>query len=187
MNTLNPDRTPSSVIIGEIVGLYGLRGEVKVKPLTDFPERFQRTKEIRAVHPSGREMVLHPQKARQIRRIIVMQCKEFSSLRESEPWVGAQLHISPSELTTLPEGRYYIFQIVGLDVFTEEGLYLGKVSEVLTPGANDVYVVALSEDGRARAKDCDGETLLIPVIDEVILETDLERGKLTVRLLEGLL
>ena len=180
-------RVPKRIVVGEIVSTQGLKGEMRIRPLTDFPERFGHTKELVAVHPTGRSMVFTPVTARQQGRVIILKCAELDSIEEVKPWIGAELTIDSSELMPLPEGRYYVFQLIGLKVFTEAGLYLGELSDVLFPGANDVYVIKLSEEAKAKVVYCDGKELLLPVIDEVILDTDLEQGKMTVRLLEGLL
>ena len=180
-------RTPDRIVVGIIVGTHGIRGEMRVKPLTDFPERFSKTAELLAVHLSGNSVILHPERARLQGEIIVLKCTELNSIEEVKPWVGSELSISKEELTELPEGRYYIFQLMGLKVYTEEGLYLGEISDVLFPGANDVYVVSLSAEAKAKAVDSNGKELLLPVIDQVILETNLEHGRMIVRLLEGLL
>ena len=88
---------------------------------------------------------------------------------------GSYLKIPPEKLTPLPEGRYYHFQLMGLKVLTEEGEVLGRVEEVLDTGSNLVLTV-----GRGR------DELLLPFIDDVILDVDLEAGAVTVRLMEGL-
>ncbi|MCL2547674.1 MAG: ribosome maturation factor RimM [Symbiobacteriaceae bacterium] len=180
-------RTPDAIVVGLVVGVHGLHGDLRIKPLTDSPQRFSEIKEMKAAITDDNSILLHPVKARAIRGIVVLSCKEITSIKEASKWVGAEISIHPTELPTLPEGRFFIFQIIGLRVYSEDGLYLGLVSDVLFPGANDVYVVTLSPEGAALAKHCDGRELLVPVIDEVILETNLLDGTLIVRLMEGLL
>lgn len=180
-------RAPSNVIVGIISGVVGLRGEVRVQPLTDFPERFTTTKELYAHHPSKGSILLHPLHARFTAKGITIKFCELTSSEESKEWVGAELSINKSELHVLEEGRYYVFQILGMMVYSDDGLFLGEVCDVLSPGANDVYVVSLSPQAKQLAVDSDGEKLLLPVIDEVILNTDLNLGRITVRLMDGLL
>lgn len=172
--------------IGKIIGTHGLKGEIKVFPLTDFPERFDQTKQMLARAANGKEIWLHPLAARMHKGFILLKVAEFQDVNETTPWLQAVLTISEDELMPLPEGRYYIYQILGMDVYQDDGLHLGKVTDVLSPGSNDVYVVELSEEGRSLATD--GQTeLLLPVIDEVILSTDLQSKRITVKLLAGLL
>ncbi|HZW48723.1 MAG TPA: ribosome maturation factor RimM [Bacillota bacterium] len=172
--------------IGKITGTHGLKGEIKVFPLTDFPERFDQTKQMLAQSANGKEIWLHPLAARLHKGFILLKVAEFQDINEVIPWLQAVLTVSESELMPLPEGRYYIYQILGMDVYQDDGLHLGKVTEVLSPGSNDVYVVELSEEGRTLATEEQTE-LLLPVIDEVILSTDLLGRRITVKLLTGLL
>ncbi|MCL2498117.1 MAG: ribosome maturation factor RimM [Symbiobacteriaceae bacterium] len=173
--------------MGKIVAAQGLKGEMRVLPLTDFPERFATTRELVAYHPNGKMLTLHPQHAREHKGVIILKCQEIENIAQLQPWIQAELTISPDQLQELPPGRYYIFQVLGLQVYTEEGLHLGELVDVLTPGANDVYVVQLTPEASAMAQESDGKELLLPVIDEVILTTDLASGRLTVRLIPGLL
>ena len=179
-------KTPERIIVGTIVGSVGLRGEVRIKPDTDFPERFAKTEELLASHPSGRSITLHPLRARMQKENVVMQCLEFKTIDEAKLWQGSILSITPEQLMPLGEEQFYIFQIIGLQVYDEQGEHLGEVTDVLKPGANDVYVVSLTEDLSKRYPQASGE-LLIPVIDKVVLITDIEQNKLIVRLMEGLL
>ena len=171
--------------IGRIIGKHGLRGELKVLPLTDFPERFQQKQAILARHESGRELFLHPMSARDHKGHIILKVKEFDDINQTTPWMKSDLLVREEDLMPLPEGRYYLYQIIGMQVYLEDGTHLGTVSEVLQPGANDVYVVQLSESGKQLPLESKDEVLL-PVIDEVILTTDVEHKRLTVRLLAGL-
>lgn len=180
-------RTPERILVGRIVSTQGLLGEMRIQPLTDFPERFSHTEEVLARHPSGREIVLHPVRARPHKNIVLLTCREFTTIDQVKPWLQSELSIAAEQLQPLPEGRFYIFQIIGLQVYTEEGLHLGVVTDVLSPGANDVYVVKLSPEAAKLAVESDGKELLLPVIDQVIIETNLAQERLTVRLLDGLL
>ena len=180
-------RTPDRVVVGRIVASQGLAGEMRIYPLTDFPDRFADTKALLATHPSGRTLLLTPQKARLHKKMVILKCQEIDSIADLTPWIASELSIAAAELRELPPGRFYVFQIIGLKVVCEDGFLLGEISDVIFPGANDVYVVKLTAEAAARAVDCDGVELLLPVIDEVILQTDLEEGVITVRLLPGLL
>jgi len=178
-------KTPTMFQIGKIIGSHGLRGEVKVFPLTDFPERFEKKVPILARHESGRELMLHPVSARFHKGMIILKVEEFDEINQTIPWLKSELLIPETDLMPLPEGRYYIHQIIGLEVFLEDGCHVGTVTDVLQPGANDVYVVRLSESGQKLPLESKEEVLL-PVIDDVILNTDIVNKRLIVRLLAGL-
>ena len=178
-------KTEKMFQIGRIVGSHGLRGEVKVFPLTDFPERFTKKTPILARHESGREIMLHPLSAREHKGTIILQVSEFEEINQTIPWLKSELLIPEEDLMPLPEGRYYLHQIIGLEVFLEDSTHIGTVTDVLQPGANDVYVVHLNENGQKLPIDSK-EELLLPVIDDVILSTDLAQHRIIVRLLAGL-
>jgi 16S rRNA processing protein RimM len=164
------------VDVGRITGAHGIRGEVKVLSLTDFPERFYPETELLMVTVAG-----------QMRPVTVLTCREhkghyllhldgISDRTAAEACRGSYLKIREGDLKSLPDGRYYHFQILGLEVVTDDGRGLGKVEEVLPTGGNLVLVV----------KGTEGEVLL-PFIDDVVLQVDLEAGRIKVHLLEGLL
>ncbi|MHB8169980.1 MAG: ribosome maturation factor RimM [Thermincolia bacterium] len=167
--------TENLITIGKIVSTQGHRGEVRVLPSTDFPERFQSMSEMK-VSLNGQIRVMHPEKVWPHKGFIIIKFKEILDMNQAELLRDAVIHISQEELTQLPAGTYYIFQIVGLDVFTEEGRFLGTIKEVLATGSNDVYIIQ-----REGQKD-----LLIPAIKQVIKEVDIERKKMVVELMEGL-
>jgi 16S rRNA processing protein RimM len=107
---------------------------------------------------------------------VVLKLKNIDSPEQAEKFRGVYLKISREDAVKLPEGRYFICDIVGLHVFTESGEFLGKIVDVLPTGANDVYVV----NGKA------GNQILIPAIKEVVKQIDLENNKMIVRLMEGM-
>ena len=96
---------------------------------------------------------------------------------DEEKYKGWELKVVGSERVPLPEGEYYVRDIVGCAVETEEGEQLGTVTDILSPGANDIWVVKMPK----------GKELLLPVIDDVVLDVDIEARKIKVHLLEGLL
>jgi 16S rRNA processing protein RimM len=111
------------------------------------------------------------------KRFVILTFREIPDMTAAEKLKGALLQVPRSELVPLPDGHYYIFDIVGLTVYTQEGERLGVVQDVLRTGANDVYVVQ-AESG--------GAPLLIPALKAVVREIDLEGGRMTVVLPEGL-
>ena len=162
--------TPGYVAVGLIAAPWSVRGDLKVQPLTDFPERFQRGA---ALWVRGRRIEV--QRSRWSRGFVYLGLSGIDSRGAAEELRGVLLEVPESELTPLPEGQYYRFQVIGLEVRTPGGRSLGRVDEILSTGSNDVYVVR----GGPRE-------LLIPAIEDVVLEVDLEGGRLVVELLEQL-
>lgn len=167
--------TEEFVLIGEIVNTQGCRGAVRVLPLTDFPERFRDLRVVCLVRGDERWR-LHIEQVAYHKQFVVLKFREISDMSAAEKLKGVLLQIPRSELVPLPVGHYYVFDIVGISVFTGEGECLGVVRDVLRTGANDVYVV---QTGGERP-------LLVPALKEVVRDIDLKGGRMTVVLPEGL-
>lgn len=181
---------PKFVFIGEVVAPQGRRGEVRVLPLTDWPERFRLLRRVFLVPPrrgqSGADGVAEEsllecqlEKVWFRRQFVIIKWAGCEDISAAEKWRGALVAIPRAEVLELPPDRYYLFQIIGLTAVTESGEVLGEVVAVRPTGANDVYVV--KRPGRGRGKE-----LLLPATREVIREIDLEGRRMVVRLLPGL-
>lgn len=164
------------ITVGKIATSFGIRGEVKVIPYTDFPERFAQTKrlflckkefcrevELEAVSYSG--------------KFIILKLVGIDSPEKAAEYRNALLKVSHEDLWPLPDGSYYHFQIVGLTVFTVDGVPLGEVVDILETGSNDVYVI----------RDDEGKEHLLPALKDVVKDIDLEKGLMLVQPLPGLL
>ncbi|MEA3345167.1 MAG: ribosome maturation factor RimM [Chloroflexota bacterium] len=172
MATVEDESSPRFLIIGEILRPQGVRGEVRVRILTDFPERFRTLKRAylgQALAPVNVERAHFHQKW------VLLKFAGYNDRTAAEELRGALIQIPVEEAIPLEEDEYYLHQIVGLGAWTVEDEYLGRVREILPTGSNDIYVVWGPK----------GE-ILLPAIEEVIHEVDLEAGRLTVKLLEGL-
>jgi len=166
--------------VGKIVAVHGLRGEVKVELYTDYPERFEQDVTLWASRGGDNELeALTVVKARPHKNLMLLTLDEVHTREDAEALRGYWLFVDEEEAVELEEGTFFVHDILGLSVRTEEGALLGTIADVLFTGANEVYVV----QGDALPQ---GEVLL-PAIDEVILAVDLEAGAMTVRLLPGLL
>ncbi len=158
----------TAVTVGRVLAPHGLRGEVKVESLTDFPERFA---------PGNRLWLRgHPATVEASRwqgRTLLLKLDGVDDRETAEGLRGADLQ-APAP-TALEEGRYYQHEIIGLTVRDSHGAELGRVEEIISTGSNDVYVV------RGRR----GE-LLLPAIEDVVVAVDLARGQIVVELMEGL-
>lgn len=162
--------------MGRISGIFGAGGEVRVRPLGRFPQRFRELRRIYLGEARQPAQVLH----RRIYRSgnqdgVVMRLDVVSSREAARERIGEYVYVPEGEAIPLPEGEYFVHQIVGLSVRTVSGAPLGTVREVLQTGSNDVYLV----------KGPHGEVLL-PATREVLKEIDLETGTITVQLLPGL-
>lgn len=161
--------------IGQIVNVRGLKGEVKVNSYSEDPNRFEKIKTI-LLKLRGTEQEYEIQKVSYTKNQVVLKLKNVDTIEEAEKLRNAIILIDRENLEKLPEDVYYIADLIGLDVYTDENQYLGKVDDIFNTKSNDVYVV----------KDDLGKTKLLPGIPEVIKEISLEDGKIIVHLVEGL-
>jgi len=168
--------TEQYITIGEIVNTQGVRGEVRIIPATDFPERFKRIRKI-VVMLNGQRQEFTIERAWEHKQFIILKFTEIPDMNAAAKLKGGLLQITRQDLAALPEGSYYIFEIVGLKVIDTEGRELGQVTEVLQTGANDVYVVKRSE----------GKDILIPALKSVVKDIDIPAGIMGVQLPEGLI
>ncbi len=159
------------LVCGKIVNTHGLRGEVKALYYTDGPEFFENVKTLHL--SSGQTFPLAGWRVS--KGAVLLRLATVDTVEKAEALVGKEISVSRKELPPLPEGRYYIADILGMTVVTDEGRELGKVVDVFKTGANDVYTVRGDKE------------YLIPVIDEVVLSTDLDARQITIKPLKGLL
>lgn len=163
--------------VGKIVNTQGIKGEVRVISSTDFPEeRFQKGQRLFLSREGKTLEELVVASHRKHKNFDILSFKNHSAINDVEEYRDGILQISEHELSSLPENEYYFHQIIGLEVVDEDETKLGKIKEVLSTGANDVWVI-----GRPKRKD-----LLIPYIEEVVLNVDLEKKLVKIHLMEGL-
>ena len=161
--------------VGKILGTQGNRGAVRVLPLTDYPERFHNMSLVKVKLKEGRQD-LQIESVNEHKKFIIIKFRGIEDMNAAEQLRGGCLEITREQLVPLPEGSYYIFEIIGLKVYDLDGAYLGEITDVLQTGANDVYVV---ETG--------GKPLLIPALKQVVREVDLQGRRMRVELPEGLM
>jgi 16S rRNA processing protein RimM len=161
---------PWSLVIGRVTAPFGIRGAVRVKPETDFPERFRDLEMVCLELPGGEERVFHVTRSRITPKGIILgfeECRDRSQAAElRRSWVK----IKPGMAVPLPAGSYWVHQIIGLRVVTEEGEDLGEITEVIRGPANDVYVTP---------------SAMIPALRRIVRGIDLERGRVVVSLPAG--
>jgi 16S rRNA processing protein RimM len=154
------------LVIAIVVGAHGIRGEVKLRPVTEFPERIPPMKELRLRLPEGEERSVRVLGIRHNNEIFLARLEGVESRDDAEDLRGAEVLVDAAEAAPLPEGRYYEHEILGLRVFTPDGEELGRVEQVIPGASNDVYVA-----GR----------WMIPATHDAVLRLAPEEGVLVVR------
>lgn len=160
--------------VGVIANTHGIRGEVKVFPTTEEPKRFKGMKEV--ILDTGKEKkTLEITSTRFFKNMVILKFRGYDNINDIEPYKGMELFVSRENAIPLEEGEYYIADIIGAKVITEDGADFGILRDVMTTGANDVYVV-----------DHQGKEVLLPVIPDCVLERDLEQKIVKIHLMKGL-
>lgn len=162
---------PDLIAIGKIVAPHGVRGDVRVIPLTDFPERFQQLKEV-YVGDAGQVLTVENPKFH--KQFILVKFRGLNDRNAVENLRGKLIQIRRADVMPLPQGHYYLFDIIGMDVYTVEGAFLGVIADVLQTGSNDVYIV--EKEGQ--------QPVLVPALKKVVISVDITGKKMVVRLLE---
>lgn len=162
--------------VGAVTTTHGIAGEVKVFPTTDDPKRFRRLKSV--LLDTGRGMTeLEITSVKFFKNMVILKFKDYDRIEDVVKFKGKSLYVTRENAVKLKKNEYFIADLVGMDVFTEDGARLGRLTDVLQTGANDVYEVTLD----------DGRQVLIPAIRDCILRVDVEQNEMKVHLLEGLL
>ena len=162
----NSRKEVDALVVGVLVGPHGIRGEVKLRPLTEFPERLPGLKELRLRLPDAKERQVRVRGSRWNKEMLLLRLEGVETMDDAEALRGAEVLVSADAAAPLPEGRYYLHQIIGLRVLTPEGEELGVVSEVVEGTSNDVYVAA---------------PYMIPATRDAILRLAPEEGLMVVR------
>ncbi|WP_274361508.1 ribosome maturation factor RimM [Paenibacillus thermotolerans] len=171
---------PKYLLVGKIANTHGIRGELKVWPETDFPEqRFRKGAELLLVHPEQDSMTVPVTvtSARDQKNLYIVKFEQFHNINEVEKYKGWSLKVSADKKAELSKDEFYFHDIIGCEVVTEEGETVGTITEILRPGANDVWVVSRDKQKPA----------YLPYIEDVVRSVDIEAKKVTIRVMEGLL
>ena len=158
------------VVLGQIVAPHGVRGDLRIMPLTSNTQLFSDMDYL--LLPDDRR--LHIVKARPHKNIMLVTVKEVASIEEAEALRGQKVSVYREDMPELPEGRYYVGDLIGLPVLDEQGSRIGTFKDVLPTGSKDVYVIQPPE----------GKDILVANIPENIREIDLKNGRIIVRLPE---
>ena len=162
--------------VGKIINTHGLKGEVKIATWTDSPDVFEDLEYVIIKSKKG-DITLTITGVKYQKNNIIVKFRELERIEDAEPLKNSVLYAPREMLGDLPEGVYYIADLIGLEVFDDEGQKIGVIADVFSTGANDVYDI--KREGQ--------KNLLLPVIDDVVLDVDIEGGKVTVQIMEGLL
>lgn len=162
--------------VGIITATHGLNGEVKVFPTTNDPRRFKRLKEV--LLDTGKERLsLEVQNVKFFKQFVILKFQGLDSINDVERYRKCSLLVTRENAVRLGKDEYFVADLEGLQVRDEDGKPIGVLRSVMETGANDVYVIDLS----------DGRELLLPAIKQCVLEVDVEAGFVRIHILEGLL
>ncbi len=167
---------PVFLVIGKLRRPHGVHGEILMDIITDFPERIKAGTRV-FVGPQHEEQIIHSVRGRGTASTLLVVFEAFNNPEEVGVLRNQYMYVRAEDRPPLPQGEYYHHQLIGLPVLTDEGQVLGVLSEILENAANDVYVVRPKQ----------GADILLPAIDSVILDIDLQQREMRVHLLPGLL
>jgi len=185
--TLKPESTQSSnrgsveesaeprfLAVGRIAKPHGVLGEVRVELMTDHPERFEWLDAIYVGEKNPRRVPIVSVRYHQ--DVVLLKLEGYPTRTEAELLRGELLQVPESEAVPLEDDEYFLYQLIGIEVFTEQGRHLGQLTEILETGANNVFVI-----------DNEGRQYLIPDIPDVIREVDIENRRLVIHPMPGLI
>ncbi len=168
----------SELQIGVITQTHGIRGAVKVFPTTDDAARFKKLKEV--IMDTGRERLdMEIEGVKFFKQYVIVKFKGYDSINDVEKYKNAKLYVTRDKAVRLKKDEYFVADLIGMQVVTEEGEAFGTLKDVMATGANDVYVVERSGE--------DGAEVLMPAIKECVKHIDMETGVITVHIMDGLL
>lgn len=164
------------ITIGKAVRPFGVKGEMKIEPMTDFPERFKDLRRVYLVSPAGRELVCEVRSQRYAGGVPFLLFSGYDSPEKAKTLNGWFLKVPEEETVPLPQGSYYWFELVGMEVISESGEKLGTITEVFETGSNDVYVM---KQGR--------KEIYLPATKEIVKHIDRKAKRMVIHLVDGLL
>ncbi len=162
--------------VGVVTTTHGVHGEVKVYPTTDDPKRFLDLERV-FVDEQNVRTEREIEGVKFFKNMVILKLSGIGDMDRAAKLRGAELYVSREDAVPLEEGEYYIADLLGMEVVSDEGEVLGHVQDVIETGANDVYMVR-------RPK---GKPLLLPAIPDCVLDIDVEAGRMRVHIMEGLL
>jgi len=162
---------PEFLVVGHILAPHGIKGELKIRVMTDFPDRFLPGNTL---YIDSRPLEIDS--SRPHKQHLLIKLAGIATREDAEKLGGRDLTIPRSEIRALSNGEYYAFELIDLEVVTTDGNHVGRIIDLITTASNDVYVVQGPR----------GE-VLIPAIENVVKSIDIENGKMVIEAIEGLL
>ena len=162
--------------IGQIVNTFGIKGQVKVVPFTDDITQFDTLKQIYIEKRKNLEL-FEIEKSNYHKNMMILKLKGIDTPEQAESLRNCYIKINRKDARKLPEGTYFIVDLIGLDVYTDEEKLLGTLEDIYNAGSSDIYVV----------KNDEGKEILLPAIKDVLKQVDLENKKIIVHIIEGLI
>jgi 16S rRNA processing protein RimM len=164
------------ICVGKILKPHGIKGEIKLLPLTDYiDERFKIGNSLYIKDKAGNFNVYYIENYKIFKKNIILKLKGLYDINSVEDLINQYIYITEKDLHPLQKGSYYIYQIIGLNVYEENGEYLGKIVEINKTGSNDVYIVKK-----------DGKEMLLPALKKVVKNINIKEKTMLVKLLPGL-
>ena len=162
--------------IGQIVNTFGIKGFVKINPFTDDLERFEELKSVFVV--KNKELIeMQIEEVKYHKHLVLVKFKGIEDINMAEKYKGCYIKIKRENARKLPEGTYFIADLIGIKVYDEDGNLLGKVDDIYNNKSTDIYVI----------KDDLGKQILLPSTKEVIKQIDVDEEKMVVHLIDGLI
>ncbi|MCY4365307.1 MAG: ribosome maturation factor RimM [Chloroflexi bacterium] len=165
------DLGESQVVVGTVLGAHGVHGHIRIRILSDVPDRFDSGKTL---YLEGSPVLIESSSPAGT-NLLLLKLEGINNQSTARALIGQELSAAAESSPPLPEGEYFHYQLMGMQVFTEEGENLGSISEIIVTGSNDVYVVSGAE-----------REILLPAMAQVIRSVDIARMEMVVRLMDGL-
>jgi len=164
------------ISIGKAAKPFGVKGEMKIEPMTDFPERFKDLGRVYLVSPEGKEIVCKVKSVRYAGDTPLLIFDGYDSPEKAKALNGWLIKVPREEAVPLPEGQYYWYELIGMEVLSEGGEKLGTIVDIFETGSNDVYVM---KRGR--------QEVYLPATKEVVRQIDRKAKQMVIHLMDGLL
>lgn len=164
------------ITIGKVLKPWGIKGEIKIESLTDFPERFKQVRRVFLVSPKGTEKSCAMRSVRYSGSAPLLLLDGFDTPEQAKTITGWLIKIPEEEAIPLPKGQYYWFELLGMEVFAEDGEKLGSIIDIFETGSNDVYVIKHN-----------GKEVYIPATREIVKNVDTKARTMIIHLMEGLM
>ncbi|MDE2779906.1 MAG: ribosome maturation factor RimM [Chloroflexota bacterium] len=161
----------SQVVVGTVLGVHGVNGHIRIRTLSDVPDRFDSG---HTLYLEGAPVLIESSSPAGA-NLLLLKLAGIDSPSAARSLIGQDLSAPAESSPDLPEGEYFHYQLMGMQVFTEEGENLGSISEIIVTGSNDVYVVSGGEGD-----------ILLPALAQVIRRVDITRMEMVVKLMDGL-